>query len=54
MSIVYDVNNMTDEIKVKNERYDIKAVPTTIINDKIKVVGILPFLGYSVTNRIRS
>jgi hypothetical protein len=40
---VYDVNNMTDEIKVKMKEYGIKAVPTTIIDGKIKVVGITDF-----------
>jgi hypothetical protein len=36
---IYDVNNMTDEIKGKMKGYDVKAVPTTIIDGKIKVVG---------------
>ena len=40
---VYDVNNMTDEIKVKMKKYGIKAVPTTIIDGEIKVVGIPDF-----------
>ena len=39
---VYDVNNMTDEIKVKMKEYGVKAVPT-IIDGKIKVVGIPDF-----------
>ena len=39
---VYDVNNMTDEIKVKIKEYGVKAVPT-IIDGKIKVVGIPDF-----------
>ena len=34
---VYDVNNMTDEIKVKMKKYSIKAVPTTIIDGKSKL-----------------
>jgi predicted DsbA family dithiol-disulfide isomerase len=34
------VNNMTEEIKVKMKEYDVKAVPTTIIDGKIKVVGV--------------
>jgi tRNA U54 and U55 pseudouridine synthase Pus10 len=38
--IVYDVNNMTEEIKVKMKNYGIKAVPTTIIDGNITVVGI--------------
>jgi protein-disulfide isomerase len=41
--IVYDINNMTEEIKVKMRDYGIKAVPTTIIDGKIKVVGIPDF-----------
>ena len=40
---VYDVNNITDEIKVKMKEYGIKAVPTTIIDGEIKVVGIPDF-----------
>ena len=40
---VYYVNNMTDEIKAKMKEYDIKAVPTTIIDGKNKVVGIPDF-----------
>jgi hypothetical protein len=41
--IVYDVNNMTEEIKVKMRDYGVKAVPTTIIDGKIKVVDIPDF-----------
>ena len=41
--IAYDVNNMTEEIKVKMKDYGIKSVPTTIIDGKIKVVGIPDF-----------
>jgi hypothetical protein len=41
--IVYDVNNMTEEIKQKMKVFDVKAVPTTIIDGKIKVVGIPDF-----------
>jgi protein-disulfide isomerase len=41
--IVYDVNNMTEEIKVKMRDYGVKAVPTTIIDGNIKVVGIPDF-----------
>jgi glutaredoxin 3 len=40
---VYDVNDMTDETKVKMKEYGVKAVPTTIIDSKIKVVGIPDF-----------
>ena len=38
--IVYDVNNMTEEIKAKMKNYGIEAVPTTIIDGNIKVEGI--------------
>jgi hypothetical protein len=40
---VYEVNNMTAEIKEKMEKYRIKAVPTTVIDGKYKVVGIPDF-----------
>jgi hypothetical protein len=46
IQIVYDINNMTEEIKVKMRDYGIKAVPTTVIDGNIKVVGIPDFLGY--------
>ncbi|HEX7208797.1 MAG TPA: thioredoxin family protein [Nitrososphaeraceae archaeon] len=38
--IVYDLTKMTEEIKVKMKDYGVKAVPTTIIDGNIKVVGI--------------
>jgi len=41
--VVYDVNNITDEIKQKMKNYDVRAVPTTIIDGEIKVVGIPNF-----------
>jgi hypothetical protein len=41
--IVYDVNNMSEDLKVKMKNYGITAVPTTIIDDNIKVVGIPDF-----------
>ena len=41
--IIYNVNNMTDEIKLKMKEYDVKAVPTTIIDEEIKIVGIPDF-----------
>ena len=40
---VYDVNNLTEGIKVKMKDYGVKAVPTTIIDGKIKIVGIPNF-----------
>lgn len=41
--IVYDVNKMTDEVKKKMKHYGVNAVPTVIIDEKIKVVGIPDF-----------
>ena len=41
--IVYDVNNMSEDLKQRMKRFGINAVPTTIIDDKIKVVGIPDF-----------
>jgi thiol-disulfide isomerase/thioredoxin len=41
--IVYDVNNMSEDLKVKIKKYGVTAVPTTIIDDNIKVVGIPDF-----------
>jgi len=41
--MVYDINKMTDETKKKMKKYGIKSVPTTIIDGKIKVVGIPDF-----------
>ncbi len=40
---VYDVNNMTEDIKNKMRKYSITSVPTTIIDGNIKVVGIPDF-----------
>jgi hypothetical protein len=41
--IIYNVNEMTSDLKLKMKEYGIKAVPTTIIDGKIKVVGIPDF-----------
>lgn len=41
--IVYDINNMTNKIKLKMRDYGIKSVPSTVIDGKIKVVGIPDF-----------
>ncbi len=41
--IVYDVNKMTEEIKGKMKEYGVNAVPITIIDGNIKVVGIPDF-----------
>ncbi|MFQ5970634.1 MAG: thioredoxin family protein [Nitrososphaerales archaeon] len=40
---IYDVNNMTDEMKIRMKKYGVNAVPTTIIDGAIKVVGIPDF-----------
>ena len=34
---------MTSDVKLKMKEYGVKAVPTTIIDGKIKVVGIPDF-----------
>jgi hypothetical protein len=41
--MVYDVNRMTEEIKVKMKKYGVTSVPTTIIDGNIKVVGTPDF-----------
>jgi hypothetical protein len=41
--IAYDINNMTEEIKIKMRDYGINSVPTTVIDGKIKVVGVPDF-----------
>jgi hypothetical protein len=41
--IIYDINNMNEDFKIKMKDYDIKSVPTTIIDSKIKIVGIPDF-----------
>lgn len=41
--IIYDLNNITKDIKIKMKKYAVKAVPTTIIDGKIKVVGTPDF-----------
>ena len=41
--IVYDLNNMTEDVKTKMKNYGVKAVPTTIIDGSIKIVGIPDF-----------
>jgi hypothetical protein len=40
---VYDVNNIDRMVKVKMKDYFVKAVPTTIIDAKIKIIGIPDF-----------
>ena len=34
--VVYDLNYMTEDIKTKMKNYDVKAVPTTIVDGNIK------------------
>jgi len=41
--IINNVNEMANELKLKMKEYGIKAVPTTIIDGNIKVVGIPDF-----------
>jgi hypothetical protein len=41
--IVYDVNNLNEDIKRKMKEYGITSVPTTIIDRNIKVIGIPDF-----------
>ena len=41
--IVYNINNMSNDVKAKMNNYRINAVPTTIIDGKIKIVGIPDF-----------
>jgi protein-disulfide isomerase len=41
--MIYDVNDMTDEVKRKMRRYGIKAVPTAVIDGGIEIVGIPDF-----------
>lgn len=45
--MVYDVNHMTEGIKLKMKSNDVRSVPTTIIDGKIKIVGI-PDFGFVV------
>jgi len=41
--IVYDIDSINDDTKIKMKDYGIKAIPTTIIDGKIKIVGIPDF-----------
>jgi protein-disulfide isomerase len=41
--MIYNVNNLTDDIKRKMKEYGITSVPTTIIDSNIKVIGIPDF-----------
>jgi hypothetical protein len=54
--VVYDVNNMTKELETKMKDYGVKAVPTTVIDGKIKVVGVPDFpwvCGDDLYNRLK-
>jgi hypothetical protein len=41
--IIYNINEMTDDLKLKMKEYNIKTVPTTIIDGNIRIVGIPDF-----------
>jgi tRNA U54 and U55 pseudouridine synthase Pus10 len=41
--IIYDVNKIAGELRKKMKEYNVKAVPTTVIDNEIKVVGIPDF-----------
>ena len=41
--IVYDLNNVNEEIAKKIKEYKINSVPTIIIDGKIKIVGLPSF-----------
>jgi len=41
--VVYNVNNMTEDINQKMKTYDVKSVPTTVIDSTIKIVDIPDF-----------
>ena len=48
---------MTKEVKVKMKEYGVKAVSTTIIDGKIKIVGIPDFpwiCGEDLYNKLRN
>ncbi len=41
--IIYDLNNVNDEIRKKIKEYKINSVPTIIIDKKIKIIGLPNF-----------
>ncbi len=41
--IIHDVNHMDEETEAKMKKYEIKAVPTIVIDGKYKVVGVPDF-----------
>jgi hypothetical protein len=41
--IVYDINNMTEDLRIKMKKYGVKAIPTTIIDGNIRIVGVPDF-----------
>ena len=52
--IIYNVNEMTNDLKAKMKEYGINAVPTTMIDGNIKVVGIPSFHWIYETNYIQN
>jgi hypothetical protein len=40
---VYDINKATEDVKSKMKKYGVKAVPTTVIDGEIKVIGVPDF-----------
>jgi tRNA U54 and U55 pseudouridine synthase Pus10 len=45
--IVYDINNMTEEIKVKMRDYGVKQYLLQLLMAKLKLLVFLIFLGYA-------
>ena len=43
IQIVYNVNEVTEELRKKINNYGVTAVPTIVVDDKIKVVGVPNF-----------
>ena len=53
--IVYDVNNITEDVRLKMKKYSVKAVPTRVLlMEKLKLLVFLIFLGYVETIYIRN
>lgn len=40
---IYDINRITEKVKIKMKEYGITSVPSTVIDGNIKVVGIPDF-----------
>jgi hypothetical protein len=47
--VVYDVHNMTEDLKLKMRDYDVKAVPSTVIDGNINgsTTSVLSYPRYS-------